>query len=148
MKRATRPPAERFWVKVEKTETCWVWTGAKSNTGYGSFFLRKVNGVTRNTHAHRWAYQALVGPIPDGMQIDHLCRNRACVRPDHLEAVTPRVNMLRGIAPAAVVQRTNRCLRDHEYTPENTYWRPDGTNKRQCRQCIKIRTLKRRSSAA
>lgn len=107
-----RPQAERFWEKVEKT---------------------------RNTLAHRWSYAATHGVIPAGLELDRLCRNRRCVRPDHLEPVTSRVNTLRGMAPSAIAARTNVCQRGHEFTPENTYWRPDGTNHRQCRACIRIR---------
>lgn len=119
---------------------CWVWLGYVCPwTGYGKYG-RKM--------AHRVSYELAVGPIPAGFQIDHLCRNRRCVNPQHLEAVSPRVNILRSMSPSAIVVRTNRCKRDHELTPENTYHRPDGGG-RQCRECIRIRsarqTSKRRS---
>lgn len=118
--------AEVFWAKVRKTVGCWEWLGAKDVHGYGK--------VTRSGHqrgAHRLAYELLVGSVPAGLQLDHLCRNRACVKaeadeygPAHLEAVTCRDNLLRGEGPGALAQRTNRCKRGHEYTPGNTYlWR-------------------------
>lgn len=87
-----RDITERFWAKVEKTATCWVWTGA-TKYGYG------VIGVGRRTEGtvqvHRLSYELHTGPIPEGLQIDHLCFNTACVNPDHLEAVTQQVNLER-----------------------------------------------------
>jgi hypothetical protein len=77
-----------FWAKVDKTETCWLWTGAMLN-GYGKFWAGKT------VFAHRWSYERFIGPIPKGLHLDHLCRVPACVRPDHLEAVTNRENVLR-----------------------------------------------------
>jgi hypothetical protein len=72
--------SERFWAKVYRGDDCWEWLAAKSTAGYGRF---KVAGGL--VQAHRFAYEDIVGPIPDGLQLDHLCRNRACVNPDHLE---------------------------------------------------------------
>jgi HNH endonuclease len=84
--------AERFWAKVDKTESCWLWTGALAK-GYGQF------GGTRKQRiqAHRWAYQELVGSIPEGLELDHLCRVRRCVNPAHLEPVTHSVNIMRSV---------------------------------------------------
>lgn len=83
-----RIPAEaRFWAMVEKSEGCWTWTGSLTHDGYGRF---KTGGVKFG--AHRYAYQLTIGSIPEGMQIDHRCFNRACVRPDHLRAVTAKQN--------------------------------------------------------
>ena len=97
---------------------CWLWQGPLTNAGYGRMswtaFGRKEGG------AHRVSYVAHRGPIPAGLQLDHLCRNRACVRPDHLEPVTNRVNILRGESPSARAARATHCVHGHEFTPENT----------------------------
>ena len=74
-----RPADVRFWEKVDKTDDCWLWIGGRRPTGYGQFW-----DGTRNVSAHRWSYEALVGPIPEGLVTDHLCRVRNCVNPDHL----------------------------------------------------------------
>jgi hypothetical protein len=128
MKPADR--AERFWSKVEATGFCWLW---KESTvrGHGSFFLSRAEG---KVYAHRWAYEYLVGPIPEGLELDHLCRVRHCVNPDHLEPVTHRTNFLRGYAVGAQSMRRGTCPNGHEYTPENTYVRKDGQG-RQCKTC-------------
>jgi hypothetical protein len=98
-----RPAEERFWPKVQKTDGCWLWTGAKSK-GYGSFRPdNKTNGW-----AHRFAYELLVGPIPDGLHIDHLCRVPACVNPAHMEIVTLVENVLRGNSIPAVRARARK----------------------------------------
>ena len=114
---------ERFWSKVEKTPTCWLWTGSCNPKGYGQFRVGK-----KKPGAHRVAYEWLVGPIPEGMQLDHLCRVRNCVNSDHLEVVTNLENNRRG-------ERANRthCKQGHEYNEENTYRHPDGW--RDCRAC-------------
>ena len=124
--------AERFWLKVNKTDTCWLWTGATSSEGrYGTAICEK-----RQQPAHRVAYQLLVGPIPDGLDIDHLCRVTLCVRPGHLEPVDHRTNVLRGTSKQAQNAVKTHCKRGHEFTPENTRMRPLGRN---CRQCDRDR---------
>ena len=85
-----------FWTKVNKTKTCWLWKGTIMLNGYGQFKTRNQRHL-----AHRFAYNAVRGAIPDGLQLDHLCRVRACVNPDHLEPVTGTVNILRGESPGA-----------------------------------------------
>lgn len=108
--------------------SCWEWTAARNRNGYGQF------GVERRLwRAHRLAYELFVGPIPDGMELDHLCRNRSCVNPDHLEPVTHRVNTMRGETIMAANAAKTACLRGHPFNEENTYVRSDGA--RLCRQC-------------
>lgn len=127
--------AERFWSKVDKSGDCWEWTAYKLQ-GYGRF---GVGGAPKNggriVYAHRWSYEALVGPIPDGLQLDHLCRNRGCVNPDHLEPVTSRENTLRGESLWAINAQKTHCPQGHEYTPENTYYGGRTGNSRYCREC-------------
>lgn len=128
---ARRIPLEvRFWSKVDKTETCWIWTGATHPFGHGHI---KVDGEVKN--AHRVSYEIAYGPIPDGLHIDHLCRNPGCVRPDHLEPVTPIENVMRGESGHAVNARKTHCVRGHEFTPENTY---EWGSTRACRTCRKF----------
>jgi len=135
----TRTPIEqRFWTKVQKTETCWLWTAATTG-GYGVIGAGGAgNGYVL---AHRYSYETLVGPIPDGLQIDHLCRVRHCVRPDHLEAVERRTNLLRGVSPPAVQSRQTHCKNGHPFESGNTYVDPRG--KRRCRTCYQVWTRAR-----
>lgn len=123
-------PVPRFWAKVmpEPNSGCWLWLGSISGEGYGSL---AVNAGQKQ--AHRWSYEHFVGPIPDGLQIDHLCRVRCCVNPSHLEAVTQRENGLRGFGAAALNARKTKCANGHDFTPENTIWRKGGG--RACRTC-------------
>ena len=130
---------ERLFDRVAITETCWLWTGYRNRMGYGQF--------GRNEPAHRVAYELLVGPIPDGLVLDHLCRNPPCVNPDHLEPVTNVENLQRGVGPSAQNARKARCKNGHEFTSENTYIRPDGGG-RQCRRCAHARYVAAKSSRA
>src|SRR5258708_23833710 len=105
------PAGERFWRHVVAAEWgCWVWRGA-TTTGYGSF-----NPDGQSVLAHRWAYAHFYGPMPEGLQADHLCRTRLCVNPTHLEAVTSRENTLRGNPPSASAIRNRRCKHGHHLT--------------------------------
>lgn len=132
--RRNLPQDARFWAKVVKGpgDECWAWTCRRSAGGYGRF---KVNGA--EIMAHRYAYEASVGPIPDGLELDHLCRNRACVNPGHLEAVTSKINNERR---AAVV---THCPQGHPYAGDNLYVRPDG--RRRCRRCGVVANAKWRA---
>lgn len=118
--------AERFETYVDRSGEggCWVWTGATSR-GYGNF---TPNGRGSWTTAYRWSYEHHVGPVPEGLELDHLCRNRACVNPAHLEPVTHLENRQR-----AALAKTH-CKNGHEFTPENTYQRKDRVG-RNCRTC-------------
>ena len=118
---------ERFFSKVSVTPTCWNWT-AETRNGYGQFW----NGA-RLVNAHRWSYQVMLGDIPDGLHIDHLCGNRGCVNPFHLEPVKQAENNRRAKA------NRNNCKRGHEYTTKNTVNYGDG---RQCRACNRLRANK------
>jgi hypothetical protein len=121
---------ERFFAKVGGPDAngCWPWLASRK-WGYGCFSL---DGGKVQVRAHRYAYEVLVGPIPSGLQIDHLCRNRACCNPDHLEPVTGAVNNLRGEGIAARNARKTHCLNGHEFTSENTYRVKGG---RACKPC-------------
>jgi hypothetical protein len=135
-----RPVEERFWEKVNKNGPiperkpelgpCWVWTGGTSE-GYGMFWL---NGT--NIHAHIVSFTWAKGEIPKGWERDHLCRNRACVNPDHLEAVNHWTNVARGVSPHGQNAIKTHCPHDHEYTPENTYMY---RGQRHCRECMRRR---------
>jgi hypothetical protein len=102
--------AARFWAKVDVAD-CWRWTAAKTPDGYGIFRLTRGKQV----RAHRWAYEHLVGAIPAGLTVDHLCRVRNCVNPDHMDLVPPGTNTLRGYGPSALNRRRERCAKGHEF---------------------------------
>lgn len=125
------PPEVRFWRFIAQpvtVDSCWTWTGCTKAKGYGYL---KVHGV--KVRAHRFAYELLVGPIPAGLVIDHLCRNRACVNPAHLEPVTSRENTLRGQTLAAENFQKSACPQGHALAGENL--RVDAAGKRQCKTC-------------
>lgn len=125
--------AERFWSKVEKTDSCWLYTGSNNN-GYGQFWTG-----TKNSLAHRFSYE-LVAKIPEGLHIDHLCRVRNCVNPEHLEPVTNKENVLRGEGYTAKKARQTHCIRGHELSGKNLAITVKGY--RRCNKCNVIRTLK------
>lgn len=125
---------ERFWNKVDKSGDCWEWQATKTRSGYGHF--RVGNKLVS---AHRFAYELEIGKIPDGLVIDHLCRNRSCVNPKHLEPVTSKINSLRGINHNTA---KTHCPNGHEYNETNTRITPNG--KRKCRICHKMSEGRRR----
>lgn len=89
-----RDPLTRFWPKVEKTETCWLWTGAKTKAGYGMFGLNRGVGLPQKmTMAHRYSWEIANGPIPPGIFVDHMCHTKACVNPRHLRLADPKQNL-------------------------------------------------------
>lgn len=122
---------ERFWSKVEKTEECWEWKAGKDWDGYGNFFVSH----TRCIKAHRFAYEILVGSIPEGLTLDHLCRNRGCVNPKHLEPVTHKENILRGEGHAAHNARKTHCPNGHPLEGNNLRNSQLKVGKRTCKTC-------------
>jgi hypothetical protein len=128
--RTDLPVGLRRW-DPDPATGCWIWRGWKNPEGYGS------TTVARRTRlAHRAMYELLVGPIPEGLQIDHLCRTRDCVNPDHLEPVTARENTLRSNAPTAKNARKTHCPKGHPYDEANTYvWKRKGNTHRRCKAC-------------
>lgn len=132
---------DRFWEKVNMVGPvpehrpdlgpCWIWTGAHAKRGYGLFWHSG-----RMRWAYRWLYLTVVGVVPEGLELDHVCRTPACVRPDHLEPVTHAENMRRG----STATKTH-CAQGHEFTESNTYRAPSG-RRRDCRTCMRDRVLR------
>ena len=142
MEHHKQPLLFRLFNKVEiiDPEGCWIWQSAKYPTGYGHIRFGK-----KSAYAHRVFYELIFGNIPEGKELDHLCRNPSCVNPFHLEAVTHQVNMQRGIWPggrgfAAWAKKNTHCGRGHPMTDDNLYYRKSG--KRACRACRKISHMK------
>ncbi len=126
--RRYKTPEESFDARIAKADTgCWLWTGHIGRNGYGVIGI----GGRKLAKAHRFAYERFIGPIPDGMQLDHLCRVRHCVNPTHLEPVSNRENVIRGneARPRALA-----CKRGHLFTPKNTYVNPS-SGRRECKAC-------------
>lgn len=128
-----RPLIERLMEKVRVDPGgCWVWTGCTGGNGYGHLW----GGHGRSNRAHRLSYEEHVGPIPAGLQLDHLCRNRLCVNPAHLEPVTSRENIMRGDSHVAKQAAQTHCLRGHPLSGDNLYEKKRGPSTiRICREC-------------
>src|SRR6266850_5990121 len=138
---------QRFWEYTDKRspEECWLWLGSRTTDGYG----RLIMTDHRFVKAHRLGYEIVRGKIPEGLQLDHLCRNPICVNPWHLEVVDNRTNARRGKSGILAVLKTH-CPKGHEFTPENTYLRSDRFRARRCRICSleRGREYKQRKRAA
>lgn len=136
-----RPPQERFWDLVAldaDLDACWEWRGHRNVRGYGRF--RVSRDVT--IYAHRFALVDAIGPIPEGLVVDHTCNNKGCVNPGHLEAVSQSENARRWNTGRFLTH----CRRGHEFTAENTYTTP-GTGRRTCRTCMMEWRAKHRPAA-
>ena len=140
-------PRKRFWSKVNKTDTCWNWKGGQNHNGYGLF---QLNG--KLWLAHRVSYEWSKGPIPEGLEIDHICRNPSCINPNHLEAVTHLENIRRGETGKKTGEKNRQkthCPQGHLYNEENTYIRTNGG--RNCRECHRagqrLHRLKRKNDS-
>lgn len=129
----------RLWNKVEVGD-CWTWTGSTNQYGHGHFWR---DGKCQ--YVHRYVWQALAGAVPEGLVIDHLCRNPRCCNPDHLEVVTHQENVLRGESIFAAQAKQTHCKRGHEFTEDNTY--VNKRNIRCCRTCHREYERNRRAAA-
>ncbi len=119
---------KRFWSRIAfRQHGCWEWKAALTTSGYSEFSSKRTRLL-----GHRVAYEQVNGLVPRGLTLDHLCRNRRCVNPDHLEPVTNRENILRGEGISVANAAKTHCPQGHEYTPANTILRK---NKRECRTC-------------
>jgi len=131
---------QRFWNKVTLSENgCWLWTAFKDKYGYGRFHAG-IQKTPQVAFAHRFAYENLVGPIPDGMEPDHTCHNPACVNPDHLQPVTHQQNVQRGLAgyvQSVRMKAKTHCPKGHPYDEQNTGYAKNGS--RYCKICQSIR---------
>lgn len=128
---------KRLIDKIRLTDNCWEWVASKFPNGYGQSWDYDIQMCTT---AHRVVYKALVGSIPEGMHLDHLCRNIICVNPSHLEIVTPRENLLRGTGASSRNAAKTHCTRGHLFSPETT--RHNSRGDRVCKPCDVIRTRK------
>jgi len=127
------PLIVRFWMKVDKSETCWWWIGARNPSGHGRFWV-----AGRNVPAHVFSYELHVGPVPEGLHLDHLCEHPSCVNPSHLEPVTLWENLRRSPrTPARINSEKTHCPQGHPYDEANTHITKKGA--RHCRTCARER---------
>lgn len=141
-----RPLSDRFWEKVRKTESCWLWVGSTNHLGYGQIWLVGEKSLEM---AHRVSLTLAGVEIPKGYDVDHLCRVRNCVNPAHLEPVTHAENMDRAPWTAIEFQASKtHCKHGHEFTPENTYEKPNSSGgiSRECRACQRARHSRYRAA--
>jgi hypothetical protein len=133
--------AERFFPKVERIpfSTCWLWNAAVNKEGYGEIKAEQGN---KKYKAHRVAYELYKGPIPDGLVIDHICRNTSCVNPDHLRAITKVENTMIGFGYMAKLARRDCCNHGHPFTAENTISK--NGKRRKCRTCKNLNEMNRK----
>lgn len=137
----------RRHVRVEDrghSTPCLIYEGALGGNGYGQTYIgSRLDGTRRNQFVHRVVWEHFNGAIPDGMQIDHLCRQKTCCKLSHLEVVTPAENWMRTTGPATTRARAaavTHCPLGHEYTPENTRWKDTrGYQTHSCRTCERFR---------
>jgi len=129
----------KFWPKVSKTGTCWLWGGTLDESGYGHYQVSNERFT-----AHRVSYILAYGRVAKELVIDHLCRIKHCVNPDHLEAVTNGENVLRGIGPPAMNAQKTHCIHGHEFNEFNEANTYRGQGRRECRPCHNRRDRERR----
>lgn len=141
----TEKDEQRFWNKVAlpNEQGCMEWTAGLKSNGYGQFGVGR-RATARKLYPHRVSYELLVGPIPKELEVDHLCKNRRCVQPDHLELVTHAENLRRSRSISTVNAEKTHCPQGHEYNEENTHIRKNGN--RQCRVCGREQARARRAS--
>ncbi len=136
LNRVREDPVDYLMARIAIVGECWEWQRSTNGHGYGQFQQRGVRHK-----AHRFSYELFVGPIPPGLHIDHLCRNRACVNPEHLEAVSCGLNISRGESPTAKIVRSGACKYGHPRTEDNLKVRvtKNGRVTYQCRECLRAR---------
>jgi len=145
MGRRARPAIDRFAEKIALTDSgCIEWIASRNNSGYGTFAV----GSGRSDVAHRWSYEHHVGPVPEGLNLDHLCRNRACVNPGHLEPVTTSVNLLRAVGMGQANATKTHCPEGHPYAGDNLHMSPSRPNNRMCRTCRREHSRRAREKRA
>lgn len=135
----SKPVIQRVLAKIQidTKSGCWLFQGNLEH-GYGrSSIGSKSKGTFKKVYVHKITYEYFVGPVPEGYEIDHLCRTRKCCNPDHLEAVTPYENKMRGESPPAINAKKTHCPRGHEYSDSNTI--VTNTGFRQCKACKRLR---------